>query len=366
MEEILLLDAVERYLRGEMPEAEKVLFEELRQNTPEVDQLVVEHQLFLREMEGYADQIAYKNTLHSVHIQLTEAGDITDTPIRKEAEVIPFWTRYKRTVAVAASIAGITALVTSGIFYMITPSTKPSDVKLLSIENELKQTKQRVNKIDDALKTNETGRTMAPSKRDGTGFLIDGKGYLVTNVHVVRSADSVYVENNKGEFFKAAVVHVNDKTDVAILKIDDKRFTPIKTLPYSISKATANLGDEVFTLGFPRSEIVYGKGYLSAKTGYNGDTISYQVAISANPGNSGAPLFNNEGEVIGVVSGKQTTAEGVVFAVRAKNIFNALESLKKDSNYTRIKPPSHSNVKYLNRVQQIRKMEDCVFIVKSY
>jgi len=162
------------------------------------------------------------------------------------------------------------------------------------------------------------------------------------------------------------VVHVNDKTDVAILKIDDKKFIPVKSLPYSISKAPANLGEEVFTLGFPRTEIVYGKGYLSAKTGYNGDTISYQVAIAANPGNSGAPLFNAHGEVIGVISGKQTTADGVVFAVRAKNILSAVEALKKDSNYSRLRTPSYSKVKHLDRVQQIKKMEDCVFVVKSY
>jgi len=364
MDDMMMLDAVERYLRGEMTEEERARFEELRRTHPEVDQLVVEHQIFLRQIDEYADQVQLKNTLQSVHRKLVEEGTISATPVAQSVPVVSFWTRYKRTIGVAASIAGITALAISGLYSSIVgKGSKPVEVKLLSIIKDVESTKQQLRE----LKTKDGNERIRPaSKMDGTGFLIDGKGYLVTNVHVVRSSDSVYVENNKGEYFKAAVVHVNDKTDVAILKIDDKKFIPVKSLPYSISKAPANLGEEVFTLGFPRTEIVYGKGYLSAKTGYNGDTISYQVAIAANPGNSGAPLFNAHGEVIGVISGKQTTADGVVFAVRAKNILSAVEALKKDSNYSRLRTPSYSKVKHLDRVQQIKKMEDCVFVVKSY
>jgi S1-C subfamily serine protease len=165
-------------------------------------------------------------------------------------------------------------------------------------------------------------------------------------------------------------IYINQQSDLAILKIDDDRFQPVKTLPYSILKQTPDLGEEIFTLGYPRpsSEIVYNRGYLSANTGYNGDTLAYQIAISANPGNSGGPIFNQDGEVIGVLSGRQITAEGVIFSSRSKNIFTALQDIRKDTaTDERIKLPAFSSsVKSLSRTQQIKRIEDCVYMVKSY
>ena len=208
---------------------------------------------------------------------------------------------------------------------------------------------------------------MAPGKFGGTGFLIDSRGFLATSAHVVSKADSVYVVNNKGEYFKASTIYLNDTTDIAVLKIQDDRFQGSRSLPYGIRKSSADLGEEIFTLGFPRNEIVYGKGYLSAYTGYNGDTMSYQIAISANPGNSGGPIFNQNGEVIGVLSGKQITVEGVVFSSKSKNIFRAVEEIKKDSTPNNaIKLSNSSLVKGLDRVEQLKKIEDCIFLVKSY
>ena len=95
---------------------------------------------------------------------------------------------------------------------------------------------------------------------------------------------------------------MTSERDLAILKIDDKDFKPVNTLPYSIRKTQPDLGEELFTLGYPRDEIVYNMGYLSAKTGYKGDTTSCQLSLTANPGNSGAPVFNKNGEIIGIIT----------------------------------------------------------------
>ena len=98
------------------------------------------------------------------------------------------------------------------------------------------------------------------------------------------------------------------------------------------TRVILNLGEAIFTLGYPRDEIVYGEGYLSAKTGYRGDSLTCQIAVAANPGNSGGPVLDKNGEVIGVLSNRQEHVQGAVFAIRSKNIYLALDEMKKDSS----------------------------------
>ena len=194
-----------------------------------------------------------------------------------------------------------------------------------------------------------------------TGFLVDGNGYLITNAHVVDNAKNIIVENKKGEQFFAQPVYADKTTDLAILKIIDTSFKKLTGLPYTFPKYSAELGEHIFTLGYPREEVVYGEGYLSAKSGFYGDTTSYQISISANPGNSGGPVVNKNGEIIGIISSKETNADGVVFAIKSKNIYAAL----KDSGNDSIKLPAVNSLKGLDRVQQIQKLEDFVYMIKG-
>ncbi|MGZ5135307.1 MAG: trypsin-like serine protease, partial [Flavitalea sp.] len=105
----------------------------------------------------------------------------------------------------------------------------------------------------------------------------------------------------------------------------------------------------------------------SAKTGFHGDTLTCQIGVSSNPGNSGGPVFNKNGEVIGIVNTRQVAAQGVVFAITSKNIFRLLEEITKtDTSLQKIKLSTVSAIKGMDRVQQIKKIEDCVFMVRSY
>ncbi|MEQ1798188.1 MAG: S1C family serine protease [Lacibacter sp.] len=367
MDEILLLDATERYLRGEMNADEKALFEQLRQTKPEVDQLVVEHSFFLQELERYGAVREMKHSLHEVHNQLLQDGAIKEENLTTGAKVVNIWKRYKRTITIAASIAGITALSISGMTLLLAPKNDTKALTDLSrkVNNlEIKQ-RQQDNKINTVISKLEPGAVI---KESGSAFLVDGKGgYLVTNAHVVKNAKGAIVLNNKGVEFKAIIVKIDLEKDIAILKIQDKDYKSMGALPYAIRKSSTDIAEPIFTLGYPRNEIVYGEGYLSAPTGFNGDTLSCQIAVAANPGNSGGPVFNRKGEIIGILSTKETQAEGVVFAIKSKYIIQAVNDLKKDDTTIHdLKLPSSSSVKGMDQVQQVKKLQDYVFMVKVY
>ncbi len=366
MEEIQILEAVERYIRNEMTPEERIVFERLRNSNPEVDQLVVEQTMFFNKLGNFSEWKNYKSTLHEVHSHLLETGEIKQEA--PKAVVVELWRKYKRVMAVAASIAGITTLMIATTVSIITRKQNNQELQQLRIEfkNEVaKKNKETLDKVEKKIEDKAPKNT--PIKSGGTGFLIDGKGYLVTNAHVVSGSSSVLVQNNKGQEFRATIVHINLGSDLAILKIADNDFKIISTLPYSFRKTGAELGEQLFTLGYPRNEIVYNEGYMSAKTGFKGDTMTCQIGVPANPGNSGGPVFNKNGEVIGIINTRQVQAEGVVFAVTAKNIFRTLDEIKKEDTATKnIKLPLLTSLRNLDRPQQIKKIEDCVFMVKSY
>jgi len=363
-----MLEAVERYIRGEMKPDERVYFEQLRKTNPEVDQLVVEHTLFIHQMNEVGELRKFKTTLNEVHTDLAEKGMINSDRLKGKAKVVYMWRKYKRVTTIAASIAGITTITISLLVWSISPKIENSQVTQLVKEvNGLKnKDKELDNKINDVDKKSEKKPILNPSYRyNGTGFLIDGKGYLVTNAHVVRNAKNVIVQNKKGENFNARVIFTDLAKDLVILKIEDDSFKSLLNIPYGISKSATDLAEPVFTLGYPRNEIVYGQGYLSAKTGLNGDSLSCQISIAANPGNSGGPVLNQDGEVIGILSTRQVSAEGVVFAIQSKYIHSVLNDLKKmDTSYLKVKAPATSLLKGMDRTQQVKKIEDFVFMVK--
>ncbi len=371
IEDINILEGVERYISGAMTPDERVYFEGLRKSNPEIDQLVVEHTFFLQQMNRFEEVRKLKSTLNETHIHLAEKGLIKSPGLKGKAKVVYLYNRYKRVAAIAASIAGITALTMSALMWSVSPGKPGKEVQDLRRElsqsiSKLENKNNELNKKIENVKDQAQVTTPIPPKyiSGGTGFLIDTKGYLVTNQHVVEGAKNVAVQGSNGTDLSAIVVYNDPQRDIAILKITDKHFKSPGSIPYSVKRTGGAIAEPIYTLGYPRNDIVYGEGYLSAKTGYNGDTLTCQITIPANRGNSGSPILNRNGEIIGILSAKQNTIEGAVFAIHSRYIFNALNDLQKDTAYKNVKTPSASTLKGTDRMQQVKKISDFVYMVK--
>jgi S1-C subfamily serine protease len=173
----------------------------------------------------------------------------------------------------------------------------------------------------------------------GTGFFITGNGLLVTNEHVVNGGKSFEIRYPKtGRRVKAKLLNSDSSNDVAFLKAEVDS-VPIPLAP----RFEAKRGDEVMTLGYPLPEVqgVQQKatfGRVNAFTGVRDDVRKFQIDVPIQPGNSGGPLINAHGEVIGLTtSGLSSDLAAVVnYAVKIDYLYPMLRGV----DYTPVKRPS--------------------------
>lgn len=369
MEDIQLLEAIEKYLSGEMSAQERSNFEALRKKTSEIDQMVVEHTLFLQQIEWYAQRKNFNQQSQNTFNKLLAEGEWTANDEQStQFKIIQLWSKYKKVTAIAASVGGFIALFTSFLVMYLSPSLNGTQLMQLSKAVEvIKKNQQVQGHILNEVKTKIPENAKLIS--GGSGFLIDTKGFIITNAHVLKG-NSAIVINSKGQELKANIVFADITSDIALLEIKDEDFKQPKSIPYTIRKKISDLGEEIFTLGYPRNDndIVYGKGYLSALTGFNGDSGTYQIQIGANPGNSGAPIFNNQAELIGIISTRQRQTEGVAFAVKASKIIDVIESLKEKESTKdiAIKLPKSSVISNSARKAQLDRIKDYMYSIRSF
>ncbi|SRR5579884_3256449 len=163
----------------------------------------------------------------------------------------------------------------------------------------------------------------------GSGFVISEDGYIITNNHVVEKAEDIEVILENGEKYKTRVVGTDPKTDLALLKIEPKGKLSKVTLGDS---DRLQIGDWVVAIGNPfglghtvTAGIVSAKGRVIGFGDYD-DFIQTDAPI--NPGNSGGPLFNLNGEVVGVTSAILARAQGIGFAIPVNLAKDIIEQLK--------------------------------------
>jgi len=96
MDQLQIAELVEKYLKGELNQEEKTMFEQLRSSDPEVDQSVVEYHFFMEEMERYGQVRRFKSNLYDTHHTLQENGEIKDLQLKTSAKIINLWSKYRR------------------------------------------------------------------------------------------------------------------------------------------------------------------------------------------------------------------------------------------------------------------------------
>lgn len=206
-------------------------------------------------------------------------------------------------------------------------------------------------------------------KGTGSGIIVSTGGYIVTNYHVIENANKIQVEVNENgspRSYYAKVITKDEDNDIAILKIEDETFKPLAELNYSfVESGSANVGASVFTIGFPLAlhgmgkEAKFTDGKISAKTGYNGSINSYQTSVPVQPGNSGGPLFNDKGELIGVINSKYSSADNASYAIKVNYIKNLMEILPDSPAF-----PNSKNLLTATTEDKVKVITQYVVLIK--
>jgi serine protease Do len=358
--EIDIINQIDAYLRGELSDSELADFEQKRLNDAAFDLKVVEHSNLVSHLSEYSEIIKLKSDMNIIH----ESLDIyaLKNEVAPEAPIyIRLWKKYRINTAIAATVALIAVsgtLLSTGFF------SKSISTNVSLLRREINSIKKSQNDLIKNIKPSKGPSN--PGEFGGTGFALSSNGYVVTNYHVIKGADSLYVQNSEGEAFKAKMIYIDPAYDLAVLQIVDPAFEGLAALPYTFKKSASDVGEDVFTIGFPRDDQVYGKGYVSSKNGFAGDTVAYQVSIPVNPGNSGGPLLDNRGNVIGIINGKQTQVDGAAFAIKSTYILKSIDAIPQDSLDEKLVLSKKNSLSGLSRKDQFKKLEPFIYMVKVY
>ena len=215
-----------------------------------------------------------------------------------------------------------------------------SVIKTISTQNRMSPFNRRQNPFDDFFNfpfpfEDEPRREQEREVRSGgSGFIISKDGFIITNHHVVEDASQIFVSLNDRREFIAELIGSDKKSDVALLKISAKESLPFLDLGDSDN---VDVGDWVLAIGSPyRLNFSVTAGIISAKArSVPGQGTSYipflQSDVAINQGNSGGPLFNLEGDVIGINSQILSStggSNGISFSIPSNVAMNVIEQLR--------------------------------------
>ncbi|MBD5425327.1 MAG: trypsin-like peptidase domain-containing protein [Bacteroides sp.] len=207
-------------------------------------------------------------------------------------------------------------------------------------------------------------------KATGSGVLISDN-IIITNYHVVEDAEKVEaIININGipETFSARVLCTDKTNDLAIVCVKDNKFKSVENAPFRILPNTIDVGTSVFAMGFPLTtflgdEVKITDGIISSKSGYEGDIVTYQISVPIQPGNSGGPLFDKNGNLVGITSAgiDKSIAENVGYAIKTPYVLNII-----DSAPINISLPKGNDLMGVELPELIKALKPYVVYIKTY
>ena len=358
------VDLFDNYINGKLGPDEITEFEIKLKTDLLLANAFIEHVNLINTLNQAQFRSNLKRTLNQIHLK--EIGPTLNIiSINREQSLFK---KYTKTLAIAASSALIAVMITvsllMGLGYLSKKqSNQITDLNRVGLE---RKSKKLIN-IKDS-KSNAKEATYRAANIEGSAFALNNKGYIVTSFHMVNGADSIFIENDQIDRACTKVIFTDANLDLAILKIVNSDLVAKWRVPFSIKEKNADVGEKVFTLGYPRNEIVYGDGSLSSLSGYSNDKSMYQISIPVNPGNSGGPLLDENANVIGVIRGKISGEEGTGFAIKSNEILKAISELENDSLKQELMSQNkrNQNIKNLKRSEQIKLINPYVFNVLVY
>ncbi len=342
----------EDYLRGALTPEARAAFEARMAQDAALRRWVDDLRSLLDTFEAHARRQTLRARLDEYHQEQAAV------PARTHS----LWQRWWPTVAVAATVALLTVGSTLWLTEYLRAVEASQQTQYLYLKREVDQLRREQRALQFTL--DQRAQPPAPPRYDGTGFALSSEGHVLTNLHLVQSATAIFVESREEprQRFSARVVRSFAEADLAILEIADTNFRTFGELPYTFLTGTADLGEEIYTLAFPQEDIVYGTGVISSSHGFEGDTNAYQVSIPVNPGNSGGPVFDPYGQVVGMISGKKAGSEGVAYALKSQHLLRFAQA---DTTLC-VRLPGRNQLQRLPRAQQLKRISPFVFHVRVY
>ena len=353
-----IYEQIEKYCLDLMDTHEKNYFEQEIENNLSLKKAVQEYKLLLHTFDHQQNAAFIHTALDGIHAHARTHTEMVFNQLKLHIN------RYWKTASVAASVAFFASILT----FMVARSVYKKDTKAQyqTLRNELNNIKKDQKDIKKEVDNVKKEKSIVPdgiAKYSGTGFAISQKGYLVTNLHVIDGYKKIFIFTQDNVGHPCEIVASDIENDLAILKITEQDFSFPQKVPYSVRKANTNIAQRVYSLGYPKSDIVYNEGYISSTTGFEGDSTRYQLELPSVPGVSGAPIIDETGNIIGVISGKQTQSEGITYAIKSKSLLNLFKQMPKDFSSTEIYT---NDLKADNRASQVKKIQPFVCVVKVY
>lgn len=204
----------------------------------------------------------------------------------------------------------------------------------------------------------------------GTGFAINSNGYIATNFHVIEGKDKITIKGINGDHhksYKAIIVKTDKMNDLAILKVD----IPLGKIPYGFKKSKEDVASKIYAYGYPLPElqgyeIKITEGIINSNSGLKDDPRWYQHTASIQAGNSGGPLFNKYGNLVGINNavinneyvkksyGTETT--NINYAIKSRYLLNLMEDLE-------LSPLVNSDISKLELNQQYKEIKKFVYFI---